>query len=567
MRWLAGASLAAAGLGAPLGAQISPGPLSLPHAKLDGNEACLSCHSAEKGVDRALCLKCHVALADRIAAGRGPHARPDFVACAHCHPEHGGRTFQLIDWPGGRDHFDHRETGWTLEGKHVRIPCADCHKPDRVAPAVLRREPGLDPRRTFLGLTTGCVDCHVDPHRGTMTAATCTGCHDQESWKNVRGFDHSRTRYPLDGAHAKVKCLDCHKQPAPPPGQEGSAKTLLFAQFKAAGGRPACALCHRDPHQGRLGNACANCHSTTTFRSTSTATVRFDHDRTAYPLRGKHRNVECAKCHPAGRELRVPGFERCETCHRDPHLGQLRKVSTGGACADCHAVDGFAPARYGPREHEKARFPLAGAHLAVPCSACHRLVAPGALPRSARASMDFGGTARTRQFEFDRFRCKDCHRDPHGGELDRYAADKGCAACHDQNAWRPARFDHQQTRYPLRDAHLRVACEKCHPAASDGTRRFDGRPLDCAGCHKDVHAGQFVVAGNTDCARCHDERSFRPASRFQHAASRFPLDGRHVKVACAGCHPTESTPAGPVVRYRPRPVECAGCHGAKKAAA
>ncbi|HSM14578.1 MAG TPA: cytochrome c3 family protein, partial [Thermoanaerobaculia bacterium] len=321
-------------------AQISPGPLSEPHAQLEGSRNCLSCHHAEKGVDPALCLDCHEALGQRVSAGLGLHARPELASCERCHSEHNGREFELVFWEGGRERFDHARTGWALQGRHVGLDCAKCHRPDRVDPALLRLEPALDPGRTYLGLSTACTACHEDPHRGSMKAASCTECHSQESWKSPRGFDHAATRYPLTGRHATVACADCHRPEAP------GAPALFFGQYAGAA-LPACADCHRDPHAGRLGRDCASCHSTASFR---TGLDRgFDHERTRYPLRGKHRAVACAECHTAGRGLRIAGAERCETCHRDPHAGQLRTVaSRTAACADCHTVDGFRPGRFGP---------------------------------------------------------------------------------------------------------------------------------------------------------------------------------------------------------------------------
>jgi len=558
-RIVIGAGMAALALRA--GAQISPGPLSRAHEKLDGNRGCLSCHSPEKGVDPALCFRCHTALSDRVAAGQGLHARADYVACERCHPEHGGRDFVLVDWPGGRDTFDHARTGYALEGKHAGLACGKCHKPEAVSQAVRKREPDLVPSRTFLGLATGCVDCHLDPHRGSMKAASCTECHTQTSWKVEGGFDHSKTRYPLEGRHARVACLDCHKQPQPATVTTASGtSTLIFDQFRSADGHPACSACHRDPHLGRLGASCESCHDLNSFHATVES--RFDHERTAYPLRGRHRTVECAKCHTAGRELRVPGYLRCESCHTDPHFGQLRSAAGGGACADCHTVDTFRPARFGLEAHSRSRFDLRGAHRAIPCSACHREVPARSLPRPWAA----GSSARALQFKFASTACRDCHRDPHGGELDRFATDQGCASCHDQERWRPARFDHTRARFALLGSHARVDCAKCHPGPEkDSTRRFDGRPLDCAGCHRDVHAGQFAVSGTTNCARCHDQNRFRPASGFDHASARFKLDARHLNVPCQRCHPSERSADGPLVRYKPRPLECTGCHAPAEA--
>ncbi len=537
---------------AALSAQISPGPLSEAHGTLEGNRNCLSCHASGKGVDAQLCLSCHRALQSRIAAGRGLHAGPEFQACERCHPEHGGKEFALVDWPGGREAFDHARTGWKLEGRHARLVCADCHKPEKVPPAVRELEPGLDARRTFLGLSTGCTDCHADPHRGSLAPAACTECHSQESWKSPRGFDHARTRYPLTGKHATAPCLDCHKQ------RDAAAKTLVFDQFRAVGS-PACAECHKDAHAGRLGASCASCHSTTSFRGAAVPASAIDHDRTAYPLRGKHRALDCAKCHTPGRELRIPGFERCETCHRDPHQGQLRTAGVGGACATCHAVEGFSPARFGFEQHAKSRYPLVGAHRAVPCIRCHAAVEARRLP----APFGGGDAARIIQYRFASTACADCHKDPHAGTLDRFAAGKGCVACHNEEDWRRASFDHTRARFQLTGAHARPACDRCHERKQGAPRRFDGLPLDCAGCHKDVHAGQFAVAGVTACERCHGIERFTPAPGFDHARTRFALTGKHAGVPCALCHPAGTVNGSAAVLYIGRPLDCAGCHKPK----
>ena len=41
-------------------------------------------------------------------------------------------------------------------------------------------------------------------------------------------------------------------------------------------------------------------------------------------------------------------------------------------------------------------------------------------------------------------------------------------------------------------------------------------------------------------------------TRFDHASTKFPLVGRHVKVACAACHPSQ--------RYKNTPTDCVSCH-------
>jgi hypothetical protein len=539
---------------AVVSAQISPGPLSAPHASLEGNRNCLMCHEAGQGVAPRLCLDCHTALADRISAERGLHADPELQRCERCHSEHNGREFELVRFAGGERAFDHSGAGWRLEGKHARLACRDCHRADRVSPALAAREPGKDLARTFLGLATACDSCHRDPHGGTLRA-TCGECHGQETWKGAPGFDHARTRYPLDASHARVACLDCHRQSAPAPA------TLVFAQFQGRA-LPTCTDCHSDPHRGRLGADCASCHPAGSRFRAAVVGAGFDHERTAYPLRGRHRNLACATCHTAGRELRVPGFERCETCHADRHGGQLARVAGKPACADCHGVEGWAPARFGLEDHARSRLPIAGAHRAVPCVACHAEVRAAELPPPFRRAAG----QRLIKFRFDGVACRDCHRDPHAGSLDRYAGADGCAACHGETDWRAVRFDHGKTRYPLAGRHAAAACVSCHPKSESDALRFDGRPLDCAGCHRDPHAGQLERAGVTACERCHDVESFRPARGFDHARdSRYALDGRHAAVPCAGCHPAETIAGAAVVRYKPRPLDCDGCHGTARA--
>jgi len=531
-------------------AQISPGPLSRAHTKLEGSRQCLACHRQGRGVDPALCLDCHAGLAARVAAAKGLHARSEYATCARCHPEHGGEEFELVEWPDdGRAAFDHRLTGWELAGKHARVACDECHRRDRIDPELLGSEPRAPPRVTHLGLSTGCTDCHQDPHRGSLASRSCESCHGQETWKEPKGFDHAVTRFPLDGPHVRTACAGCH-----PPAAEGEPPRI-FDQFRGRATAPACADCHRDPHEGRLGADCARCHAGNTFRAA--VTRGFDHDRTRYPLLGRHRAVACERCHPAGKSLRVD-YERCAVCHADPHLGQLADAAGGAACDACHSIEGFRPARFGLAEHDRSSFPLAGAHRAVPCGACHEARPASELQvafarADRRAVVPFRGLGRI---------CADCHRDPHGGELDRFAGTEGCRACHDQTSWRAARFDHERSRFPLRGAHARVECAKCHAPGTRDFVRFSGRPLDCAGCHRDEHAGQFALAGaGTDCARCHGVERFRPAPGFDHATTRFPLDGRHVAVACARCHPSERFDDREVVRYSPRPLDCAGCHG------
>lgn len=561
-------------------AQISPGELSAAHAELEGSADCLECHQPRRGVDPARCLSCHTLLAGRIEAGEGLHARPDHRACERCHIEHHGREFELVWWgDDGRDAFDHGLTGYRLTGAHTALGCRDCHRAGRIAEPRRLRRAGKDLDRTFLGLPTSCAGCHEDPHRGQFEGpgggpADCSSCHGDRAWSPAVWFDHDTTGFRLTLGHEGVVCASCHRTVE----RDGDRDGASFVRW--AGTPTACADCHDDAHGGRFGRDCASCHSLAGWGEVDASS--FDHDRTRFPLRGRHRGVECSECH---RELgrggvpgRIPGFERCETCHADPHAGQL----TGGAgepasrtCDGCHGVGGWSPSTFTAADHQATGYPLEGAHRAVPCVSCHAEVAVESLPAAARerAIGIAGAGGRTLRFAFGSpasLTCADCHRDPHEGEADPLMDGRGCLSCHSVDSWREVAFDHSRTGFELVGPHARLGCGECHPAQAAGTEAvrvlFSGRQTACAACHDDPHGGQFERAGEpAACAACHAPETWEPVHFDHDRDARFPLEGAHRAVACAGCHPTEQRSDaegdGALVRYRPLGTACSDCHG------
>jgi hypothetical protein len=525
-------------LARPVLAQISPGELSEAHAKLEGSASCLKCHDREKGVVAARCLDCHKALKERIDGGRGLHARSEYRKCETCHVEHQGRATDLVWWgKPGRDALDHRETGYPLEGKHAGVACSGCHQPKNIKDKEALSQRGASAARTYLGLDSACVACHRDVHRGQFAASDCRSCHTLEGWKPAARFDHGRTSYPLTGKHAPVACEKCHAMASDAGAAYRKYRGVAFQQ---------CSSCHEDVHKGRLGPACATCHTTLGWSAIQKAS--FDHERTAYPLRGRHVPVACDKCHTAGRTLALK-HERCTDCHGDAHRGEFARRADQGRCEACHDVAGFTPSRYALDDHQKTAYPLAGAHLAVACDACHRR-APG---------------QKTAAYRIAHALCTDCHKDPHKGETDRYAQKAGCQACHRVESWRQLAFEHGATRFPLAGAHVKAGCATCHKKVDVGTPRertqFTNLPLVCADCHRDVHAAQFAVAGVTRCERCHTADAWKPAHGFDHNRdASYHLDGAHARVACAGCHKTGTHEGQAVVRYKPLGAKCRDCH-------
>jgi hypothetical protein len=151
----------------------------------------------------------------------------------------------------------------------------------------------------------------MERRRADGTPFGCEACHHTRSWTDVNGFDHSRTPFPLKGAHRAVACGACHKAPA--------GQTQI--QFKGA--TQACEGCHQDIHAGQFAThdgktRCASCHIETQWKPST-----FDHDkRTQFPLQGGHARVACDKCHNqvkmiAGNPVIFykPTPLKCEACH------------------------------------------------------------------------------------------------------------------------------------------------------------------------------------------------------------------------------------------------------------
>jgi hypothetical protein len=39
-----------------------------------------------------------------------------------------------VRWRTPRNRFDHRQAGWTLEGKHTSLSCEKCHNATKMTP-------------------------------------------------------------------------------------------------------------------------------------------------------------------------------------------------------------------------------------------------------------------------------------------------------------------------------------------------------------------------------------------------------------------------------------------------
>ncbi len=122
---------------------------------------CRSCHATPAFKDaKRECVACH--------AKDDKHGRKLGIDCAACH---NARDWKIWDYDHGR------RTPFGLDGAHLRVSCASCHK----APA------GDDGRA--VRLPSDCAACHRadDIHAGEF-GSLCERCHTSRAWRDVRPF-------------------------------------------------------------------------------------------------------------------------------------------------------------------------------------------------------------------------------------------------------------------------------------------------------------------------------------------------------------------------------------------
>jgi len=527
---------------AGLRGQISPGELSKAHQHLEGIEHCTKCHTIGKALSNDNCLTCHREIRVRLAQKTGYHASVAGKQCVDCHKEHHGRDFSIIHF--NRSAFNHSQVGFSLEHKHATLKCEQCHTPSNIRAKDILALSEERRATTMLGLSKECSACHRDEHRGQFTVS-CNHCHGTKEWKSAEKFSHTRTRFPLIGAHAKVECVQCHKRTW----NGGTAMQFVKMEFVS------CASCHTDPHKGRFAKECAQCHSPVSWRKIKGK--EFDHAMTAFPLKGKHAMVKCEQCHAkSSKDTNVSGevgfkitrFHECRNCHADAHAQQFDHRADRGRCEACHNESRFTPTLFSLAEHQTTRFPLTGAHRAVPCIKCHQ---EGKVQAKSTKIFRWGEIQT----------CTTCHTDIHQGQF-AGKMPNGCETCHSTQSWEELRFSHEKTHFPLRGKHSVIDCSRCH-IQNNGITQYAGMNTECSSCHKDRHAGQFAKNGKTECNACHTEQHWRPTLFDHNIHSRFALTGKHALISCAQCHKQGIVNNQRTIIYKPLGTTCVECHPAQ----
>ncbi len=470
------------------------------HAKIAND--CAACHQGEYSNTPTTCVGCH--LQDYNQTDAPSHTALHFsMECASCHTEDSWSPVT----------FDHNATNFPLTGAHTTVECLSCHA------------------NGYAGTPTECQSCHTTDFNQTLNpkhqalgfSTDCATCHTTEpGWKPATLINHN-DYYVLSGAHAAIstQCASCHN------GDYNNTPNT-------------CSGCHlqdynqttNPPHITlQFSQDCASCHSESAW-----VPATFDHDGQYFPIySGSHKGQwnQCTDCHT------TPGnysLFTCITCHANPetdqkHNGISGYVYNSSACLACHpngeGLGGF--------DHNTTNFPLTGAHESVNCVQCH--------------SNGYAGTPTE---------CVACHTANFNQSLNPNHVSLGistdCITCHTTApGWNPATFNNHNDYYPLNGAHALIStqCITCHNGDYNNT------PTTCVGCHQSNYNGttnpsHTALQLSTDCATCHTESTWSPAS-FPNHNDFYPLNGAHATIAnqCVSCHSGA---------YNNAPTTCVGCH-------
>lgn len=497
---------------------LSPGDLAKAHQQLKGLRNCTKCHVVGKGVPDNKCLECHTDIAERRKNKKGFHNSKtvrEKEFCWKCHHDHVGKSFDMINgsrdnkgpaWPqGSKKKFNHNDTGYKLLGGHKGLDCNECHNPKKKRPN--------SSTRTFLGNDQKCIACHENYHEFKAGDALnkCQKCHNFESWTKFNiplDFDHNKTSFPLNGAHEKIQCQNCHPEGKP------------FAPLA----HDKCETCHTSdsPHRKIFtSKACTYCHTEIRWKGkvkVKTSQHKQKLSKKGHDPKGAHRNLKCSQCHI--KVKMTPKNDTCTTCHNNIHGKRWMKEIKG--CEKCHGQKRWESLLVETSDHKDfTKWELKGHHLEQKCIKCHR-GAPDEIPESTE--------------------CASCHTDVHDG-----GRGKDCARCHSEQGWGAEEviFDHDRdTRFPLTGMHTSLQCEQCHP----DPETFKQRDSSCKACHAAPHLDKLPDT----CEDCHNTTDWEDEKFDHNTQARFRLSGKHAKVNCFKCHLD--------LGFKETPLSCMTCH-------
>ncbi len=404
---------------------------------------CVDCHKPEL-IDKNIsqkkgetflglgteCLSCHNDFHQKTLAAN----------CTSCHNQTAFRP---------ATGFEHSQTKFKLIGKHKEQECVACHKTTQKNGQKFQEFAGIE--------FANCTNCHKDVHENKF-GNDCRKCHNEFSFtqvKNLNGFNHNQTDYPLLGKHQSVNCKACHK-------------TSVTKAVK----HNLCSDCHTDYHKSQfvkngMSPDCNECHTVNGFTSSNFTIEK--HKQTKFPLEGAHLATPCFICHKPGKDWNFANMgNRCIDCHDNIHKAVIsEKYLPENDCKYCHSSSVWSEIRF---DHNQTEFKLEGKHQGINCRICH-------------FSEKDGITAQ--QFTNLSTSCDQCHQDVHFKQFEVNKRTE-CERCHTSNSWKPEKFNHNIARFKLDGEHVGLQCIQCHKPA-DGLIKnyivYKFEAITCASCH------------------------------------------------------------------------------------
>ena len=177
-----------------------------------------------------------------------------------------------------------------------------------------------------------CVSCHSEHHGADYALVHWEG--------GEANFDHAAAGFTLEGAHAALKCRQCHREDKiANPARLTAAHKDLDRSFLGLG--TACLDCHTEKlvsrHKKDETKDCLQCHRSHGPKGTEAPKACVScHDK---PLPGLHDikdHKDCANCHGFHDKGPRRGRSSCITeCHQD----QLNHEPTANSCVGCHPFE------------------------------------------------------------------------------------------------------------------------------------------------------------------------------------------------------------------------------------
>jgi len=237
------------------GGPSNPENLTQPSLKGAYHRQCMNCHR-EWSHDTE-CTVCHARRTGEVKPVRVTDTT-DIMGMLHPNIEEPDKKVYQTEYDGGTVVTFHHKQHIQLFGLkcvdcHQEESCARCHTPEKRAQHVKTVEEHHKP----------CASCH-DMNK-------CGDCHAK---KEMAGFSHARTGWPLNRYHQNLDCKSCH-----PAGSK----------------------------IGKLNQDCLSCHSGWTSGA-------FQHAVTGLMLDETHGGMNCAECHV---DLKFNQKPSCAKCHDD----------------------------------------------------------------------------------------------------------------------------------------------------------------------------------------------------------------------------------------------------------